>query len=312
MSSASRHFRYLQQGSRSPPCITPCSASNNASPKTSPPKQAQVQAAIELLDDGATVPFIARYRKEATGGLDDTQLRLLEERLRYLRELEDRRAAILASIDEQGKLTTPCASRSKAPTPRRAWKTCTCPTSPSAAPRRRSRARPDWSRWPRRCSRIPRVAPETRAEAFVDADKGVADVKAALDGARAILMERSAEDAALVGELRDWLWDGGRIRARVYRRQGERGRQVPRLLRPQRSHREDSLAPRCWRCCARATRASSNWSWSRRAPTPPRATPTPRRAWPGHAGIAQRGRPGDAWLADTVRLDLDARSCTCT
>jgi hypothetical protein len=95
---------------------------------------AQVSAAVALLDEGATVPFIARYRKEVTGGLDDTQLRNLETRLGYLRELEERRAAILASIDEQGKLSDACARRSSRPTARRGWKTCTCRTSPSAAP----------------------------------------------------------------------------------------------------------------------------------------------------------------------------------
>ena len=112
-------------------------------------RPAQVIAAIALLDEGATVPFIARYRKEATGGLDDTQLRTLEERLTYLRELEDRRAAILASIDEQGKLTPELKADDRAlPKPSSAWKTSTCPTSRSAAPRRRSPARRASSRWP--------------------------------------------------------------------------------------------------------------------------------------------------------------------
>jgi Tex-like protein N-terminal domain len=95
----------------------------------------QVSAAVELLDGGSTVPFIARYRKEVTGALDDAQLRTLEERLRYLRELDERRNAILKEI------TVP-------PTPRPGWKTSTCPTSRSGVPRRRSPARPAWSRWP--------------------------------------------------------------------------------------------------------------------------------------------------------------------
>lgn len=96
----------------------------------------QASAAIKLLDEGATVPFIARYRKEVTGALDDTQLRLLEERLRYRREMEERRAAILKSVEEQGKLDDALKLKLLKPTPRRSWKTSTCLTSPSAAPRR--------------------------------------------------------------------------------------------------------------------------------------------------------------------------------
>ena len=121
---------------------------------------AQVVAAVGLLDEGATVPFIARYRKEITGGLDDTQLRNLEVRLAYLREMEERRATILASIEEQGKLTDELRADIEAADSRRAWKTCTCRTSRSAAPARRSRARPGWSRWPMACSPIPRWCPK--------------------------------------------------------------------------------------------------------------------------------------------------------
>jgi hypothetical protein len=120
-------------------------------------KTEQVRAAVELLDGGATVPFIARYRKEVTGGLDDTQLRTLEERLRYLRELEDRRAAILSSVEEQGKLTDALkADILAAETKATLEDLYTCPTSPSAAPRRRSPARPGWSRWRPACAKIPR------------------------------------------------------------------------------------------------------------------------------------------------------------
>lgn len=115
----------------------------------------QVAAAVALLDEGSTVPFIARYRKEVTGSLDDTQLRNLEERLRYLRELDERRASILASIEEQGKLTPNWPARSTWPTPRPAWKTSTCPTSRSAAPRARSPWKPVSASWPMRCSAIP-------------------------------------------------------------------------------------------------------------------------------------------------------------
>lgn len=108
---------------------------------------AQINAAIELLDDGATVPFIARYRKEATGGLDDTQLRQLAERLQYLRELEERKAVVLKSIEEQGKLSDDLVHKSKLPIIKPRWKICICPTSPNAAPKRKSRVNTVCSRW---------------------------------------------------------------------------------------------------------------------------------------------------------------------
>ena len=115
----------------------------------------QVQAAVNLLDEGASVPFIARYRKEATGELDDTQLRTLAERLGYLRELEERRTAVLASIEEQGKLTPELTRKSKTPKPSSVWKTSTCPTNKNGAPRRRLPAKPASSRWRWRCWTTP-------------------------------------------------------------------------------------------------------------------------------------------------------------
>ena len=110
----------------------------------------QVEAAIALLDEGATVPFIARYRKEVTGGLDDTQLRNLHERLGYLRELEERREAVLASIGEQGKLSPELAALINEAETKARLEDLYLPYKPSAAPRRRSPARPVWSRWPMR------------------------------------------------------------------------------------------------------------------------------------------------------------------
>jgi len=123
-------------------------------------RASQIAAAVELLDDGATVPFIARYRKEATGGLDDTVLRNLEVRLGYLRELEERRGAILESISQQGKLTASCSRKSPLPTPSSAWKTCTRRTSRSAARAPRSPAKPASNRWPTPSWRIlPAIPP---------------------------------------------------------------------------------------------------------------------------------------------------------
>ena len=119
----------------------------------------QVVAAIALLDDKATVPFVARYRKEATCGLDDTQLRALEERLAYLRDMEDRRTAILASIEEQGKLTPELAASIRDAVTKARLEDLSCPTSGSDGPKLRSRVSPAWSRLPRVCSMIPRSIP---------------------------------------------------------------------------------------------------------------------------------------------------------
>ncbi|MBL8246161.1 MAG: RNA-binding transcriptional accessory protein, partial [Rhodanobacteraceae bacterium] len=175
----------------------------------------QVAAAVQLLDEGATVPFIARYRKEVTGGLDDTQLRTLEERLGYLRELEDRRAAVLASIEEQGKLTDALRDEIAHADTKARLEDLYLPYKP----RRRTKAQiareAGLEPLADRLLADPTQAPESAALAFVDVDKGVADAAAALEGARAILAERFSEDPALVGELREWLYEQGRIHARV-------------------------------------------------------------------------------------------------
>ena len=261
---------------------------------------AQVRAAVELLDGGATVPFIARYRKEVTGGLDDTQLRLLEERLRYLRELEERRAAILASVEEQGKLDDTLKADLLAADTKARLEDLYLPFKP----RRRTKAqiareagleplalglRDD-----------PTLTPEAFAESFVDAEKGVADVRAALDGARAILMESIAEDAHLVGELRDWLWTQGQIRATVVEGKQNEGAKfrdyfdhvepigkIPshRLLALMRARNEGVIEIEL------APAADSEQG---------HAEAEGRVA--AHANIHNRGRAADAWLRETVRL----------
>src|SRR5688500_8566485 len=176
---------------------------------------AQVRAAVELLDGGATVPFIARYRKEVTGGLDDTQLRLLEERLGYLRELEDRRGAILDSIAEQGKLDDALKQKILAADTKARLEDLYLPYKPKRRTKAQIAREAGLEPLALGLREDPTVAPEQRAAAYVDEAKGVPDVKAALDGARQILMETIAEDAGLVGELRDWIWSQGQIRASV-------------------------------------------------------------------------------------------------
>ena len=168
-------------------------------------QQAQVVAAMQLLDGGATVPFVARYRKEATGELDDSQLRALDERLSYLRELEERRATILKSIEEQEKLTPELARDIRAADTKTRLEDLYLPYKP----KRRSKAQiaREAGLEPLATALLhdPQLQPEAAAADYTDSRKGIADSKAALEGARQILMERFAEDAELIGQLRDTL-----------------------------------------------------------------------------------------------------------
>ncbi len=176
-------------------------------------RPAQVKAAVDLLDGGATVPFIARYRKEATEGLDDVQLRALETRLAYLRELEERRAAVLKSIHEQGKLTPELRALIDAAPTKQELEDLYLPYKP----RRRSKGmiarEAGLEPLADRLFADPTLDPQAEAAAFVNADAGFADAPAVLDGVRDLLSERWAEDAALVGSLREWLWAEGKLRS---------------------------------------------------------------------------------------------------
>jgi len=265
----------------------------------------QVQAAVGLLDEGATVPFIARYRKEVTGGLDDTQLRNLETRLTYLREMEDRRAAILSSIEEQGKLTDELRADIDAADSKSRLEDLYLPYKQ----KRRTRAQiaREAGLEPLADGLIadPTLVPEGFATGFVDADKGVADTKAALEGARAILIERWGEDAALLGELREWLAREGLIRSKVVEGKeaaGEKFRdyfdhaeplaRIPshRMLALLRGRREEflqlDLDP------GADAEAGHQYAEGRIAL---------------HAGIDVRGRAADAWLRNAVRLAWRAK-----
>lgn len=178
-------------------------------------KTAQVVAAIALLDEGMTVPFIARYRKEATGGLDDTQLRALSERLVYLREMEERRAAMIASVDEQGKLTAELKNDLLAAETKQRLEDLYLPYKP----KRRTKAQIAYEAGLTPLAEIllsqPELTPEDEAARYVDADKGFPDAKAVLDGARQILMERFSEDADLVKTLRAYLSEHGVVVSKV-------------------------------------------------------------------------------------------------
>jgi len=169
-------------------------------------RPAQVNAAVELLDGGATVPFIARYRKEATDNLDDIQLRELETRLSYLRELEDRRAAVLKSIEEQGKLTPELRAAIDAAPTKQELEDLYLPYKQKRRTKAMIAREAGIEPLADKLFADPTLTPLTEAAAFINADAGFADAHAVLDGVRDILSERWAEDAALVRGLREWLW----------------------------------------------------------------------------------------------------------
>ncbi|MGC0823370.1 Tex family protein [Pantoea agglomerans] len=183
----------------------------------------QVDAAVRLLDEGNTVPFIARYRKEVTGGLDDTQLRQLETRLSYLRELEERRQSILKSIDDQGKLTDDLARAINITLSKTELEDLYLPYKQKRRTRGQIAIEAGLEPLAETLWQEPSHIPEQLAEQYVDADKGVADVRAALDGARYILMERFAEDAALLAKVRNYLWKNAHLVSRVVEGKEEAG-----------------------------------------------------------------------------------------
>ena len=178
-------------------------------------RDSQILAAIQLLDDGNTIPFIARYRKEATGGLDDTQLRHFETRLIYLRELEDRRQTILKSIEEQGKLTDELRDKIQVTQSKTELEDLYLPFKPKRRTKGQIAIEAGLEPLADLLWNEPKTEPETTALDYVNAEKGVADVKAALDGARYILMERFAEDAGLLAKVRDYLSKNALIVSKV-------------------------------------------------------------------------------------------------
>ncbi len=263
-------------------------------------RERQVRAAVELLDGGATVPFIARYRKEATGTLDDAQLRTLEERLRYLRELDERRTAILESIRAQGKLDDALEAQLMAADSKARLEDIYLPYKPKRRTRAQIAREAGLEPLADQLLGDPAPDPHAAAAAFVDAGKGVPDEAAALEGARAILVERFAEDGDLIGTLREQMWSRGRVVSRVRDGKQDAGAKFAdyfdftepftrlpshRILAMFRGEKEEALD----------------------LTLDPEDAPDP--AAPGsyeqriaeRFEITDRGRPADRWLADTVR-----------
>lgn len=175
----------------------------------------QVQAAVQLLDEGSTVPFIARYRKEVTQGLDDTQLRKLEERLVYLRELDERRQSIMKAIDEQGKLSDPLKDSILTAATKTELEDIYLPYKKKRRTKAQIAREAGLEPLATGLLEDPTQAPEEAAEGYLNPEQGFEDTKAVLDGARQILMEQFAEDAELAGSLREWLWNEGMLSSSV-------------------------------------------------------------------------------------------------
>ena len=186
-------------------------------------KPEQVLSAITLLDEGSTVPFIARYRKEVTGGLDDTQLRTLDSRLSYLRELNDRKQTILKSIAEQGKLTPELEQSISNTLNKTELEDLYLPYKPKRRTRGQIAIEAGLEPLADTLWQQPNVDPEIEASQYINQDKGVLDSKSALDGARYILMERFAEDAALLAKIRHYLWHNAHLVSQVNAGKEEEG-----------------------------------------------------------------------------------------
>ncbi|WP_313286869.1 Tex family protein, partial [Stutzerimonas kunmingensis] len=259
----------------------------------------QVAAAVALLDEGSTVPFIARYRKEVTGSLDDTQLRNLEERLRYLCELDERRVSILASIEEQGKLTPELKREIDLADTKTRLEDLYLPYKQKRRTKGQIALEAGLGELADALFGNPDLTPEQQAERFVDAEKGFADVKAVLEGAKYILMERFAEDADLLAKLRDFLKHNATLSARVVPGKENEGAKFSdyfehdEVLKNTPSHRALAIF---------RGRNEGILSVSLKV-----GDETPGGMHPGEGmigerfGIANRGRAADKWLGEVVR-----------
>lgn len=256
---------------------------------------------MQLLDEGSTVPFIARYRKEVTGNLDDTQLRQLEERLLYLRELEERRATIIASIDEQGKLTDELRAAIDAADSKQTLEDLYLPYKPKRRTRAQIAREAGLEPLAQALLANPLLDPQAEAAAYVNTDRGVADVKAALDGARDILSEQFGETAELLGKLRDYLFERGVVSSAVVDgKQGEEGEKFrdyydySETIKTVPSHRALALF-RGRNAGVLTVKLGLGEELDAQVPHPGEAMIV------RHFGIANQNRPADKWLSDVCR-----------
>ena len=263
----------------------------------------QVSATVELLDGGATVPFIARYRKEVTGALDDIQLRQLDERLRYLRELEERRAAVLVAIDEQGKLDATLKASIDAAETKQRLEDLYLPFKKKRRTKAQIAREAGLEPLADALLADPTLNPESEAENYLRPAEGdipaIEDAKAALDGAKQILMERFAEDPELIGQLRERLWQEGQLSARVLEGKQQEGAKFSDYF----EHDEKLAKAPSHRALAMfRARNEGVLSLSIRLPGEDEAPVHPAQlAIAKQFGISDQGRPADKWLAEVVR-----------
>jgi len=276
-------------------------AINQAIAKELAVSERQVNAAVALLDEGATVPFIARYRKEVTGSLDDSQLRSLEERLRYRREMEDRRQTIIDSIREQDKLTDALLASLQGAETKGRLEDLYLPYKPKRRTKGQIARESGLEPLADALFEDPQNDPETLAAGYVDADAGVADTKAALDGAKYILMERFAEDADLLSRLRSFLWRDGQLRVEVVSGKEQEGAR----FRDYFDHREPLKKVPSHRALAifrGRNEGVLRYSIEVGDPEDDPKAPHPAEGMiASHWGITNRQRPADTWLGEVVR-----------
>ena len=259
----------------------------------------QVAAAVALLDEGSTVPFISRYRKEVTGSLDDTQLRNLEERLRYLRELDVRRASILASIDEQGKLTPELAREINLADTKTRLEDLYLPYKQKRRTKGQIALEAGIGELADALFNDPSLSPESEAARFIDAEKGFADIKAVLEGAKYILMERFAEDATLLASLRNFLKQDAILSARLVLGKEEEGAK----FRDYFEHDERFKGVPSHRALAIFRGRNEGFlSASLKVGDELPGSMHPCEGMIGERfGISNQGRPADKWLSEVVR-----------
>src|SRR5574344_1152997 len=259
-------------------------------------KPEQVESAIRLLDEGSTVPFIARYRKEVTGGLDDTQLRNLEQRLGYLRELEERRAVILNSIEEQGHLTPALRTELLAADTKTRLEDLYLPYKPKRRTKGQIAIEAGLEPLADRLFSHPELTPELEAAAFINPEQQIPDAKSALDGARYILMERFAEDAALLDKLRTYLWQYGQLQARVLTGKEQEGAKFKDYF----EHQEPIAKTPSHRTLA-MLRGRNEGILALALTVESTGIAHPCEGMiASHFGIKAQGRPADGWLASVV------------
>ncbi len=271
-------------------------------------RETQVAATVALLDEGASVPFISRYRKEATGGLDDTQLRNLDERLRYLRELEERRTAVVASVEEQGKLSDALKTQLLQADTKQRLEDLYLPYKPKRRTKAQIAREAGIEPLADALLLNPSLTPETQATDYINSDAGFADEKAVLEGAKQLLMERFSEDPELSGRLRDSLWQDGLLSSRVIAGQEDAGAKFrdyfehDENLAKTPSHRALAMfRGRNEGCLALSIKLASEIAAEKESGSKAALSHPAETVIAQYFGINDAGRAADRWLNEVVR-----------